>query len=209
MSAVLIPGEGGLERNWHVQSLVWQNVVWRKVGTMNPWKTVVQNFYTVQTPGVVPGTSSAEVLYFYNSATCLLCHSPAKQASTWKHDVLKNFFYSNASLRSQGSGTVQSLVLKYRGKMWYNLVVPRFAVPIFASAKPPCVAFRRVVVSLRGPGRSPVLPFACCVGSLHSVGRCGWCSCWCRFRVRRAQWLVCWGCAGCGGMCRLGVSGAQ
>ena len=48
----------------------------------------------------------------------------------------------------------------------------------------PCVTFRRVVVSLRGPGQSPVLPFACCVGSLRSVGRCGRCSCWCRSRVR-------------------------
>ena len=71
----------------------------------------------------------------------------------------------------------------------------------------PCVTFR-LVAPLRGPGRSPVLPFACCVGSLHSVSRCGRCSCWC-FRVRGAQWLVCWGCAGCGGMCRLHVSGAQ
>ena len=51
---------------------------------------------------------------------------------------------------------------------------------------PPCVTFRRVAVSLRGPGRSPGLPFACCVGSLRSVGRCGRCSCWCRFRVRGA-----------------------
>ena len=31
------------------------------------------------------------------------------------------------------------------------------------------MTFRRVVVSLRGPGQSPVLPFACCVGSLRSV----------------------------------------
>ena len=62
---------------------------------------------------------------------------------------------------------------------------------------------RLVVVSLRGPGQSPVLPFACCVGSQHSVGRCDRCSCWCRFRVRGAQWLVCWGCARCGRMCRL------
>ena len=46
---------------------------------------------------------------------------------------------------------------------------------------PPCVTFRLVVAPLRGPGRSPVLPFACCVGSLLSVGRCGRCSCWCRF----------------------------
>ena len=51
----------------------------------------------------------------------------------------------------------------------------------------PCVTFRLVVAPLRGPGRSPGLPFACCVGSLLSVGRCGRCSCWCRFRVRGAQ----------------------
>ena len=38
---------------------------------------------------------------------------------------------------------------------------------------PPRVTFRLVAVSLRGPGQSPVLPFACCVGSLLSVGRCG------------------------------------
>ena len=54
--------------------------------------------------------------------------------------------------------------------------------------------------------RKRVLPFACCVGSLLSVGRCGRC---CRFRVRAAQWLVCWGYAGCGRMCRSRVSGAQ
>ena len=46
---------------------------------------------------------------------------------------------------------------------------------------PPCVTFCRVIVSLRGPGQSPVLPFACCIGLLLSVGRCGRCSCWCRF----------------------------
>ena len=28
----------------------------------------------------------------------------------------------------------------------------------------PCVTFRLVVAPLRGPGQSPVLPFACCVG---------------------------------------------
>ena len=63
--------------------------------------------------------------------------------------------------------------------------------------------------SLRGPGQSPVRPFACCVGSLLSVGRCGRCSCWCRFGVRGAQWLACWDCAECGMVCRLRVSGAQ
>ena len=60
----------------------------------------------------------------------------------------------------------------------------------------PCVTFRRVVVPLRGPGQSPGLPFACCVGSLLSVGRCGRCSCWCRNRIRGAQWFgvpgLCW-----------------
>ena len=59
--------------------------------------------------------------------------------------------------------------------------------PLAAGQPTPCVTFRLVVAPLRGPGRSPVLPFACCVGSLLSVGRCGRCSCWCRFRVRDAQ----------------------
>ena len=77
------------------------------------------------------------------------------------------------------------------------------------STPPPRVTFRRVLAPSRGPGQSPLLPFACCVGSLRSVGRCGRCSCWCRFRVRGAQSLVCWGCAECGGMCRLRVSGAH
>ena len=76
-------------------------------------------------------------------------------------------------------------------------------------APPPCVTFRPVVVSLRGPGPSPILPFACCVRSLRSVGRCGRCSCWCRFRVCGAPSLVCWGCAECAMVCRLRVSGAQ
>ena len=56
-----------------------------------------------------------------------------------------------------------------------------------ASCQPPLCEVRLVVASLRGPGRPPVLPFACCVGSLRFVGRCGRCSCWCLFRVRGAQ----------------------
>ena len=55
------------------------------------------------------------------------------------------------------------------------------------AVQPPCMTFRLVVAPLRGPEQSPVLPFACCVGSLLSVGRCGRCSCGCRFRVRGAQ----------------------
>ena len=83
----------------------------------------------------------------------------------------------------------------------------RFASETVVNA--PLCDIPSVVVPLRGPGQSPVLPFACCVGSLLSVGRCGRCSCRCRFRVRGAQSLAYWGCAGCGGMCRLRVSGAQ
>ena len=58
---------------------------------------------------------------------------------------------------------------------------------------PTCLTFRLVVVSLWGPGESPVVSFACCIGLLLSVSHCGWCSCWCRFCVREAQWLVCRG----------------
>ena len=43
-----------------------------------------------------------------------------------------------------------------------------------------------------GPWTVTVLPFACCVGSLLSVSRCGRCSCWCRFCVCGAKWLMCW-----------------
>ena len=71
------------------------------------------------------------------------------------------------------------------GWWWWWGVAP--AVPPPDPPPPPCVTFRRVVVSLRGPGQSPARPFACCVGSLRSVGRCGRCSCWCRFPVRGAQ----------------------
>ena len=41
------------------------------------------------------------------------------------------------------------------------------------SPRPPCVTCRLVAVSLRGPRQSPVLPFACCVGSMLSDNRCG------------------------------------
>ena len=49
--------------------------------------------------------------------------------------------------------------------------------PPLRDLPPPCVTFRLVVAPLRGPRQSPVLPFACCVGLLLSVGRCGRCSC--------------------------------
>ena len=79
-----------------------------------------------------------------------------------------------------------------RGGGWFLLTFGcdnsgRFCVVRGTPSPHPCVTFRLVVAPLRGPGRSPVLPFACCVGSLLSVGRCGRCSCWCRFRVRGAQ----------------------
>ena len=73
-----------------------------------------------------------------------------------------------------------------------TVVVPLHGGDLRAGASPgtapsPCVTFRLVDVPLRGPGQSPILPFACCVGSLRSVSRCGRCSCRCRFRVRGAQ----------------------
>ena len=43
--------------------------------------------------------------------------------------------------------------------------------PVSAPSNPVlCVTFRRVVTPLRGPGQSPILPFACCVRSMRSVG---------------------------------------
>ena len=81
-----------------------------------------------------------------------------------------------------------SIICRY---IFWLLVVAIFPINflrhLLAATTPPCVTFRLVDVPLRGPGQSPILPFACCVGSLLSVGRCGWCSCWCRFRVRGAQ----------------------
>ena len=70
--------------------------------------------------------------------------------------------------------------LRARRKFWPNI---SGAVVV---CDPPCVTFRLVVAPLWGSGRSPVLPFACCIGLLLSVGRCGRCSCWGRFRVHGA-----------------------
>ena len=70
----------------------------------------------------------------------------------------------------------------------------------------PCVTLRRVAVSLRGPGQSPILPFACCVGSLRRPLRPVL-----LLVSSPRSWsgsLVCRGSAGCGG-CRLCVSGTQ
>ena len=70
------------------------------------------------------------------------------------------------------------------------------------SAPPgPRVTARQVAVSLRGPGQSPILPFACCVASILSDGRCGWCSLRCRFRISGAQYGAHWVRAGCCGGC--------
>ena len=73
---------------------------------------------------------------------------------------------------------------------WWSYCPPtpsllRMAIP--RPPIPPRVTLHRVAGSLRGPGRSPVRPFACCVGSLRSVGRCGRCALWCCFCVSGAQ----------------------
>ena len=81
--------------------------------------------------------------------------------------------------KEHARGTSKTQLPKYCGKLR--------EIAKFCGPQPPCVTFRLVVAPLRGPGRSPVFPFACCVGLLLSVGCCGRCSCWCRFRVRGAQ----------------------
>ena len=85
------------------------------------------------------------------------------------------------------------------------LVLPPQQWTMIPPDPPPCVTLRRVAVCLRGPRQSPVLLFACCVGSLRFVGCCGRCSCWYCFRVRGAPSLACRGCAGCSG-CRLCIT---
>ena len=110
-----------------------------------------------------------------------------------------------------GSGTerAKSLCTKKKPNQYFLLYISLFSHypgPRWGGVRtppPPCVTFRRVVVPLRGPGQSRVLPFACCVGSLRSVGHCGRCSCWCHFRVRGAQSLVCRGCAECAPLCDI------
>ena len=104
--------------------------------------------------------------------------------------------------------TSQMKSIKEAGNLRRIVGTHTFFLASDAPTETPRVTFRRVVAPLRGPGQSPGLPFACCVGSLRSVGCCGRRCCWCRFHVRGAQPLVCRGCAGCGG-CRLRVSGAQ
>ena len=63
---------------------------------------------------------------------------------------------------------------------------------------PPCVTFRQVAVSLQGPGQSPLLPFACCIGSMLSDGSCGlyplWCCCHVSGAQQLAYWGLCWWC---------------
>ena len=57
--------------------------------------------------------------------------------------------------------------------------------PLNPPTPTPCVTFRRIVVPLRSLDSHPFFPSH--AASLLSVGRCGRCSCWCRFRVRGAQ----------------------
>ena len=59
-----------------------------------------------------------------------------------------------------------------------NPIVPRWWAregrPLVTTrCTPPCVTFRLVVAPLQGPGQSPVLPVACCVGLLLSAAAAG------------------------------------
>ena len=77
---------------------------------------------------------------------------------------------------------------------------PIFPTPPLRRRGSHCVTFRRAAVSLRGPGQSPFLPFACCVGLLRSDGRRGLCS-FCGVASAFAgpsSWRT-GGCAGCCG----------
>ena len=65
----------------------------------------------------------------------------------------------------------------------------------FQKLSTPCVTSRRVAIYLQGPRHSPVLPFACCIGSMLFDGCGGQCYLWCPFRIGAAR-LAHWGCAG-------------
>ena len=66
--------------------------IWFKI--LNSMEKCGTNFPAVDIPGTEPETSNSETQYVYNSANCFLCHSPVKQASKLKHDVLKKFLHS-------------------------------------------------------------------------------------------------------------------
>ena len=84
------------------------------------------------------------------------------------------------------AGMVHYLLCACHRPMPYTVHYKLLSYFISPPNHPPCVTFRLVVVPLWGPGQSTVLPFACCVGLLLSVGRCGRCSCWCRV----SSWCV-------------------
>ena len=49
-------------------------------------------------------------------------------------------------------------------QLLFQMWATAFATTLETPLLPPCVTFRRVAVSLRGPGQSPARPFACCAG---------------------------------------------
>ena len=108
----------------------------------------------------------------------------------WRTDGLPTTaqqYRATATREAQGAGSTPNGTKNLWGKFQHQTAKRNSPHELVPLRNPPCVPFRLVVLPLRGPGQSPVLPFACCVGSLRSVGRCGRCSCWCRFRVRGAQ----------------------
>ena len=76
------------------------------------------------------------------------------------------------------------------GHLWRGAVSGLPSIPHHFSSAPPPPPLCDILSGccfFTGPWTVTRFPFACCVGSLRSVGRCGRCSCWCRFRVRGAQ----------------------
>ena len=109
-----------------------------------------------------------------HTVTSASCRTIAKRSNDWSSQCPRH-------------PSVVSLGLLTCSVDWQSRQPPPKGPAFLPAVTPPCVTFRLVVAPLRGLGQSPVLPFACCVGLLLSVGRGGRCSCWWRFRVRGAQ----------------------
>ena len=112
-----------------------------------------------------------------------------------------------------GSSCHMSMLADYRSPSVYcrsmspeHSVILRRGPSQIPFVRAPCVTFRRAAVSLWSAGQSPVLPFACCVGSLRSDGRCILCGVVSTL-AEPSSWRT-WGCAVCCGGC-LTVSAAH
>ena len=86
-----------------------------------------------------------------------------QQSALWSHPDPVRVLQERTHVDPAGVSNLNGQEMGHYGRKPYPFV-------------PPCGTFRRAAVSSRGPGQSRVLPFACCVWSLCSGGRCGLCS---------------------------------